>query len=329
MTKPAAQRALYRELLRIRRVEERIAELYSEQEMRCPVHLSIGQEAVAVGVSAQLERGDLVVSGHRAHAHYLAKGGDLRAFLAELYGKATGCCGGKGGSMHLVDLDAGFLGATPVVGSTIAVGVGSAFAAWQRGMTRVTVIYLGEAATEEGVFHESINFAALYKLPVVFVCENNLYSVYSPLSVRQPAGRRVYEQAASYGVDAQEGDGNDLEAVSRLASIAVATARNGKGPVFLEFATYRWREHCGPNYDNELGYRTLAEFQEWRSRDPVRCYERQLLAAGVINDADLAALDAEITEEVDDAFRFAKESPFPDSNELVTDVYRDRSKAHV
>src|SRR5579859_6536135 len=185
------QRRLYRGLLRLRLVEERIAELYPEQEMRCPVHLSIGQEAVAVGVCDHLEPADQALSGHRSHGHYLAKGGDLRAMLAELYGRETGCARGKGGSMHLVDLEAGFLGATPIVASTIPIAVGVAFAARLRGQPLVTVAFFGEGATEEGVFHEAANFAALHRLAVVFVCENNLYSVYSPLEVRQPAGRRA------------------------------------------------------------------------------------------------------------------------------------------
>src|SRR5581483_333859 len=192
---------LYHQMLRIRAVEEAIAALYSEQQMRCPVHLSIGQEAVAAGSCAAVEQTDYAMSGHRSHAHYLAKGGSLRAMMAEIYGKAAGCCGGKGGSMHLVDLAAGFLGAVPIVGSTIPIAVGTAFASKARGESRVTLSFFGEGATEEGVFHESINFASLKKLPVVFVCENNFYSVYSPLSVRQPAQREVFQQAIGHGVE--------------------------------------------------------------------------------------------------------------------------------
>ena len=183
-------RQLYYQMLRIRMVEEAIADLYAQQDMRCPIHLCIGQEAVAVGVCAALAADDYVLSGHRSHGHYLAKGGNLPAMLAEFYGKVTGCCQGKGGSMHLVDLAAGFLGAVPIVGSTMPIAVGTALASVMRGESRVTAVFFGEGATEEGVFHESLNFAALQKLPVVFVCENNLYSVYSPLAVRQPAGRR-------------------------------------------------------------------------------------------------------------------------------------------
>ncbi|MBI4331624.1 MAG: thiamine pyrophosphate-dependent dehydrogenase E1 component subunit alpha, partial [Chloroflexi bacterium] len=181
------EKKLYYAMLRIRLVEERIAELYPEQQMRCPVHLCTGQEAIAAGVSAHLTSDDYALSNHRSHGHYLAKGGDLKAMMAEIYGRVTGCSRGKGGSMHLVDLAAGFLGATPIVGSTIPMAVGAALATVMKGEKRVTVAYFGDAAVEEGVFHESLNFAALKRLPVVFVCENNFFSVYSPLSVRQPA----------------------------------------------------------------------------------------------------------------------------------------------
>lgn len=209
---------LYYHILRIRLVEEKIAALYPEQEMRCPVHLSIGQEAVAVGACAALAKEDYALSGHRSHAHYLAKGGNLNAMLAEIYGKQTGCCHGKGGSMHLIDLSAGFLGAVPIVGSTIPIAVGTAFGSFLREEMRVTLAFLGEGATEEGVFHESINFAMLKKLPIVFVCENNLYSVYSPLVVRQPADRSVVQLAQGHGIEGYQADGNDLEQVYTLVA---------------------------------------------------------------------------------------------------------------
>lgn len=312
---------LYRDMLRIRTIEEAIAELYSEQEMRCPVHLCTGQEAVAVGVCAQLEPEDYVLSGHRSHGHYLAKGGNLKAMMAELYGKATGCARGKGGSMHLVDLEAGFLGAAPIVGSTIAIAVGAAFGSVMKGERRVTVIFFGEGAVEAGVFHESINFAALKKLPVVFVCENNLYSVYSPLSVRQAGGREVFELARGHGVESHHADGNDVVAVYALAESAVAKARKDEGPVFLEFATYRWREHCGPNYDNDLGYRSEAEFALWRERCPVERLKAHLLDQGVASEETLAATAREVRDEIDEATAFAKESPFPTAETALEGIF--------
>jgi TPP-dependent pyruvate/acetoin dehydrogenase alpha subunit len=314
---------MHRELLRIRLVDERIAAIYHEQEMRCPVHLSIGQEATPVGVCEHLTARDYAMSGHRSHGHYLAKGGSLRAMFAEMYGKATGCTSGKGGSMHLLDLDAGFLGAVPIVGSTIPIAVGAAWGSRIRSEPRVVVTFFGEGATEEGVFHEAINFASLKQLAVIFVCENNLYSVYSPMSVRQPAHREVYEVARGHGVEAHQADGNDVLAVHALAGRAIAKARAGDGPTFLELATYRWREHCGPNYDNTFGYRTEEEFEAWREQDPVPAYEERLRRAGVLTDAHLQAVTAEITAEIDDAVAFAKSSPFPPASEMDTFIYAE------
>lgn len=320
MMPPEFQRRLYREMLRIRRVEERIAALYPEQEMRCPVHLCIGQEAVAVGACAALGREDYVVSTHRSHGHYLAKGGDLRAMMAELYGKATGCSRGKGGSMHLVDLSVGYLGSAPIVGSTIPIGVGAAFGAWLKGAPRVSAVFFGEGAVEEGVCHEAMNFAALKRLPVVFLCENNLYSVYSPLSVRQPEGRAVFRVAGGHGIESAQGDGNDPLEVHDLVRKAVAKARAGGGPTFLEFRTYRWREHCGPNYDHDAGYRPPGEFEEWRKLCPVERLRGRLSAEGLASAADLDALARGIEDEIDGAVAFAKSSPFPGPDELAAGV---------
>jgi TPP-dependent pyruvate/acetoin dehydrogenase alpha subunit len=315
------RRKLFFEMLRIRMIEEGIADEYGTQEIRCPVHLSIGQEAVAVGVCAALDQQDYVMSTHRGHAHYLAKGGSLRAMMAELYGRATGCSQGKGGSMHLVDLSVGFLGATPIVGSTIPIGVGLSFASLMLGDGRVTVTFFGEGATEEGVFHESLNFAALKKLPVVFVCENNLYSVYSPLSVRQPEGREVFWLAQGHGIESYQGDGNDVVEVYNLARKAAGKARQGGGPTFLELKTYRWREHCGPNYDNHIGYRSESEFQEWKQRCPVKEYEQRLIQDGTLSAPEVAKMAAEVRRELEDAVAFAQHSPLPDETLLMQHIY--------
>jgi pyruvate dehydrogenase E1 component alpha subunit len=303
---------LYRAMLRIRLVEERIGTLYPEQEMRCPVHLCIGQEAVAAGSCAALEPRDYVFSGHRSHGHYLAKGGDLKAMLAEIYGKATGCAGGKGGSMHLIDLAAGFLGSTPIVGSTIPIAVGTAFGSAMRDEDRVTMVFFGDGAVETGVFYESLNFAALKNLPVIFICENNLYSVYSPLHVRQPEGRPITGIARVLGIESLEGDGNDVESVHQLCSGAVRKARTGGGPTFFEFATYRWREHCGPEYDNHIGYRTEAEYLAWKSRCPVALLEAKLVGAGLASRSALDEMAVALHREIDAAVAFARESAFPD-----------------
>jgi pyruvate dehydrogenase E1 component alpha subunit len=315
------RRALYLAMLRIRRVEEAIAARYADQEMRCPVHLSIGQEGIAVGVCSALEARDYAFSTHRAHAHYLAKGGDLRAFLAEIHGKEAGCSAGRGGSMHVIDLAANFLGATPIVGSSLPVGVGAAFGTVMQGQDRVTAIFFGDGSTEEGVFSEALNFAALKSLPVLFVCENNKYSVYSPLEVRQAPKRDVVAIAQAQGVRALRDDGNDVERVRALTLEAVAIARAGEGPTFLELSTYRWLEHCGPNYDNDLGYRSVAEFEAWRRRCPIDRLRNTMLAAGEIDDATLEHAEAAIAAEIDDAFAFARSAPFPEPDRLLVDEY--------
>ena len=314
-------RRIYRDTLKIRLFEERIVELYPEQEMRCPVHLSIGQEAVAAGVCAALKLEDGAFSGHRSHGHYIAKGGSLNAMLAEMYGRATGCAGGKGGSMHLIDLTVGFKGAAPIVGSTIPISVGAAFAAKYKGEPTVTVSFFGEGSTEEGVFHEAANFAVLHQLPVVFVCENNLYSVYSPLDVRQPEGREVFEQARSYGMPALKADGNNAVEVYTHAQEAVERARAGGGPTFLEFTTYRWREHSGPNFDNDIGYRTEEEFLEWQRHDPVSALEQELLGSGTLAQGDPEQIASELRAEIDAAVEFAQSSPYPPESELLSNVY--------
>jgi len=302
-------------------IEERIAELYPEQEMRCPVHLCIGQEAISAGVCANLSKQDYVLSNHRSHGHYLAKGGNLKAMMAELYGKATGCSRGKGGSMHLVDLSVRFIGATPIVGSTISIAVGVAMGSFMRRDQCVTVVFFGDAATEEGVFHESLNFAVLKKLPVVFVCENNLYSVNSPLSVRQPAGREIFQLANGHGIESYQGDGNDVIEVYELAQQAVQKVKQGGGPTFLEFKTYRWREHCGPDYDHHSGCRPISEFEEWRGRCPIERLKKHLLVEDILCNQGIEGMVSKLETEIEEAVVFAKESPFPEEQALLEHVY--------
>lgn len=301
-------------------VEEAIVALYPQQEMRCPTHLSVGQEAPAVGVSAHLATSDLAFGGHRSHAHYLAKGGNLRAMLAELYGKVTGCARGKGGSQHLIDTPCGFMGAAPILSSTISVGVGAAWGALLENRKRVVVVYFGDGATEEGNFHEAMNFAGVKRLPVIFVCENNLYSVHSALDVRQP-DRPIADLGKAHGVAALKGDGNDVDVVSRLAAEAIDRARNGGGATIVELMTYRFLEHCGPNTDANLKYRTDEEVAEWKSRDPVSTFRQRLSAEGSWDDARDAQLRARISAEIEEAVQFAKSSPFPEVGELYEHVY--------
>jgi pyruvate dehydrogenase E1 component alpha subunit len=311
---------LYRGMLRIRRVEETIAARYSENEMRCPVHLSIGQEGAAVAVCEALLPEDKIFSTHRCHAHYLAKGGDLRRMLAEIYGKQTGCIGGRGGSMHLMDVDVGVVASVPIVGSSIPLAVGSALADKRIGAPRVTAAFFGDASTEEGIFHESASFAMLHHLPVVFVCENNLYSVYTPIAARQPH-RPLSDLAKAHGMRALHGDGNNVIESHRLAQEAVRAARKGQGPTFLVLDTYRWREHCGPNYDNNIGYRTEAEFKKWQRRDPLAVLERHLRAAGLLDDKGKRSMLEELDAEIALAIDFARASPLPEPAQAKAHVY--------
>ncbi len=236
---------LLRDMLRIRLVEERIAALYPEQEIRCPTHLCTGQEAPPVGVSAHLRLEDMVFSAHRSHGHYLAKGGNLCAMFAELYGRVTGCALGKGGSQHLVDLEVGFMGSAPILASTISVGVGAAWGRRRLGHNSVTAIYFGDGAVEEGTFHEAANFAAVERLPVVFVCENNLYSVHTPLALRQPPTRTIVDLARGHGLAAAGGDGNDVETVWRLAGGGGGSGAGRRGTLAARIPDLPAPRACG------------------------------------------------------------------------------------
>ncbi len=299
---------ILRSILRMRMVEEAIASKYNEGKMRCPVHLSIGQEAVPAVVSYFLKDEDLAVSGHRAHAHYLAKGSSLNAMLAEIYGKSTGCAQGRGGSMHLIDESKGFVGSTAIVGGTVPIGVGLALALKHKNKKNLACIYLGDGAMEEGVVYESLNFAALKKLPCLFVCENNFFSVYSPLKVRQPEGRRLTNLVDSIGIKSVLIDGNSVEELYSCLGPIISSVRNGEGPVFLECPTYRWREHCGPNFDNDLGYRSVEEYNQWKRRDPVETFKTYLIESNQIQSEDFDSLENEIENEIKLAFEFAENS---------------------
>jgi len=292
-------------MLRIRLVEESIANKYSEQKMRCPTHLSIGQEAIAVGVCSNLTNEDQVLSTHRAHAHYLAKGGCLNSMLAEIYGKVTGCSKGMGGSMHLIDESVGFMGSTAIVGNTIPVAVGLALEKKLNCKKSIACVFFGDGATEEGAFYESVNFAIIHSLPILFICENNLYSVYSGLEVRQPMDRKIYKMVRAMGISAQHANGNDVEEVARKVKHAKTMILKSGGPQFLEFDTYRWREHCGPNFDNNIGYREESEFLKWKKKDPLKNFYSENSQKYIDSKID------KISQEIDDAHQFADDSKFP------------------
>jgi TPP-dependent pyruvate/acetoin dehydrogenase alpha subunit len=319
----SASQELFFAMLRIRMVEEKIAKLYSEQEMRCPVHLSIGQEAVAVGVCEHLNTEDIVMSAHRAHAHYLAKGGDLKSMIAELYGKETGCAMGKGGSMHLVDLKSGFFAAVPIVGSTIPIAVGVAWAFKLKKSRNIVAVFLGDGSTEEGVFFESLDFASLKNVPILFVCENNFYSVYSQLDVRQAPGRNLSGLAESHGIKTFTGDGNNIDQVSELTKEAVKYIKSNNDPAFMELETFRWLEHCGPNSDDILGYRKKGELDQWIKRDPIESSKSRMIENHKLTEKEIIENIEIISTEIDEAFKFAKESSFPDQSILNQHIYKD------
>lgn len=312
---------LLKAMMRIRAVEEKIAAEYNQQKMRCPTHLSIGQEAVPSAISSCINKNDFAVSTHRGHAHYLAKGGDLKAMIAEIYGKETGCSKGKGGSMHLIDTKVGFMGTSAIVGNSIPVGVGLALSSKLKKSDQICVVYLGDGAVEEGVFYESLNFAILKDLRVLFVCENNLYSVYSSLDVRQPKNRKIASMVKAIGVNSEQGDGNNLEECVNISTQAINTIRREAGPFFLEFATYRHREHCGPNFDNNIGYRTEEEFETWKSKDPIKEYQNRLLKLGICCNKDLQDFAEVIENEIELAFEFAENSNFPPRADALKGVY--------
>lgn len=306
--KQSAANLLY-QMLRIRMAEEAIAREYPKQEMRCPTHLCIGQEAIAVGVCASLAKEDVVFSTHRSHGHYLARGGSLPAMIAELYGKAGGSSGGMGGSMHLVDLDANFLGAAPIVASTIPVAVGVALARKLQKKPGIAVAFFGDAAVEEGTAHEAFAYATLKKLAVLFVCENNLYSTVTPLRERQP-NRPIAGLARGHGMRAWRQDGNDVHGVLALAKKAITSIRLRGGPVFLEFLTYRYLEHCGP-YPDAASLRPPEELAWWKRKDPIIRMSTYCLKRELLTHDDIARMKVEITKEIAQAFSFAKTSPFP------------------
>jgi TPP-dependent pyruvate/acetoin dehydrogenase alpha subunit len=307
---------LYRALYRIRRLEEEIARVYPTDQIKSPIHLSIGQEAISVGVCEALLPQDVVFGTYRGHALYLAKGGDMRAMVAELFGRATGCTGGKGGSMHLISTDCGMMGASAVVGTTIANAAGFAYALSYRKQNAIVASFFGDGATEEGVFAETLNFAVLKRLPILFVCENNGYAIHTHQSRRQGT-LRICDRVRAHGMPAETLDGNDLIDLITTAKMATARARAGDGPHFLEVTTYRWREHVGPREDYDLGYRNVAEAEPWVAADPVRRLTE------LVEPSMRQRIESEVESEIANAIAFAESSLFPDAVELMTDVFSE------
>lgn len=313
--------ALYRTMLRIRRFEERTADLVTAGEIATPCHLYIGQEAIATGVCAALRADDYVWGNHRSHGHYLAKGGDLRAMMAELYGKATGCSGGRGGSMHLFASEVGILGTVPLVSATIPIAVGAALASKLRGDGRVSVSFFGDGATEEGHFHESMNLAALHQLPVVFVCENNAYASHMHLLERR-AEDNIHLSGQAHGIPGMKLDGNDVSVVYSSAVQAVERARRGDGPTLLEFTTFRWRGHVGPSWDMDVGLKRKDELQDWIEKDPIARARTQLADLGA-TESEFERVEQEVSSEIEASVEFAQRSPYPPASGLGDHVFSE------
>jgi TPP-dependent pyruvate/acetoin dehydrogenase alpha subunit len=307
---------LYRSLLRIRRLEEEVARVYRTDKIKSPVHLSIGQEAVSVGVCAALEKQDIVFGTYRGHALYLAKGGDMNAMVAELFGKAGGCARGKGGSMHLIAPEIGMMGTSAVVGTTIANALGFAYALKVRKENAIVVSFFGDGATEEGVFAESLNFAVLKQLPIIFVCENNQYAIHTHQSRRQGT-TEICDRARAFGLPADRIENNDLFHLLRCSLVAATNVRAGDGPHFLEVMTYRWKEHVGPGEDYHLGFRGEEECRPWIENDQVS------RLAALVTPAERERVEDEVEAEIKEAFAFAEASPFPEPEELLTDVFQE------
>ncbi len=309
--------SMYRTMLLIRRFEERCNELYMEGRIPSTLHLYIGQEAVATGVCAHLTNDDYILSTHRPHGHALAKGVAPRDIMAELFAKRTGCCGAKGGSMHVGDMRVGALPAIAIVGANIPIAAGVALAAKRLGTDRVCACFFGDGAANEGAFHEGLNMAAIWKLPVVYVCENNLYAASTPFRTAF-AIQQVADRAAAYGMPGVVVDGYDVAAVYEAAGEAIARARRGEGPTLLECMTYR---HCGHSRSDPRTYRTKEEEAEWRARDSIAVLGRQLVELGLATEADLAALEDDVQERLADALEYAESSPEPEPHELWENVY--------
>jgi pyruvate dehydrogenase E1 component alpha subunit len=307
---------LYKNMVTIRRFEEKVSELFAKGAIPGFVHLYIGQEAVAVGVCANLRKEDYIVSTHRGHGHCIAKGANLNKMMAELFGKASGYCKGKGGSMHIADYGSGILGANAIVGANIPIAAGAAFAAKFRGTDQVGVAFFGDGASSTGAFHEGINIAAAWKLPAIFVCENNLYAISTRANRTIPV-RNIADKAAAYGIPGVVVDGMDVIAVYDAAHEAVERAKKGEGPTLIECKTYRF---CGSFEGDPQLYRSKEEREEWRKRDPLN-FGRKLVETGHMTDAELDRIELEIKSAIEEAVKYASESPYPGSEEATTDLF--------
>jgi pyruvate dehydrogenase E1 component alpha subunit len=308
---------MYRKLLEIRRFEEKVWDLFGRNLVPGTLHLYLGEEAVAVGVCENLNVDDYITSTHRGHGHCIAKGADLNKTMAEILGKKTGYCKGKGGSMHVADATVGNLGATAIVGSAIPIAVGAGLSCQLRKTKQVVACFFGDGASNNGAFHEALNMAAVWKLPVVFVCENNFYAMGTRIS-NVTAIENIADRAGGYGMLGVVVDGNDVTAVYKAAKEAVENARNGKGPTLIECKTYR---HKGHSRFDPGKYRPPAEVEEWMKKDPIPRLKNKLIKEGILTEEEAHEIDRQVIEAIEESARFAVESPFPEPEEALEDVY--------
>jgi pyruvate dehydrogenase E1 component alpha subunit len=308
---------MYRKMLEIRLFEEKVFDLYGQNLVPGTIHLYAGEEAVAVGVCSNLNVDDYITSTHRGHGHCIAKGADLRRTMAEILGKKTGYCKGKGGSMHIADFAVGMLGATAVVGAGLPIAVGAGLSAKLRKTSQVVACFFGEGASNQGTFHESINMASVWALPVVFVCENNLYAMGTRQS-RIMSVQNVADRASAYGIPGVMVDGNDVLVVYEAARTAVERARAGKGPTLIECKTYR---HKGHSRVDSGKYRPKEEVEEWLGKDPLKRFRQAMLGNGILTQTELEHVEKEVADEVADAVKFALDSPYPEGKEALENVY--------
>lgn len=308
---------MYRKMLEIRQFEEKVYELYGQNLVPGTIHLYAGQEAVAVGVCANLRREDYIVSTHRGHGHCIAKGADLKRVMAEILGKKTGYCKGKGGSMHIADFSIGILGATGVVGAGIPIAVGAGLSISLKGTDQVVACFFGDGASNQGTFHEGVNMAAIWKLPVLFVCENNLYAMGTRQS-RVMLIEKISERAAAYGIPGVTVDGNDVLAIYEAAREAIERAKRGEGPTLIECRTYRQKGHSRMD---PATYRPKEEVEYWLRKDPITRFRGRLREMGILTEEEAKKIDDEVSQAIEEAVKFALESPYPELEEALKDVY--------
>lgn len=311
----------YEQMLRIRLTEERLVKDYLEKNIRSFIHLSIGQEAVAVGVCMNLSKNDYIFGNHRSHAHYIAKGGNLNKMIAELYGKSGGCSKGRGGSMHLIDKNVGFMGTVSILASVVPISVGAAFSAKTQGKGNMCVVFLGDGAADEGAFYESINFACLFKVPILFVVENNLYAVTSDASARHSRAFALDKIVTGFGANYYKGDGNDIVDVYDKTKMGIEQILETKKPAVIEYVTFRHMAHSGPIFDDKMGHRKEDDLDVRISKCPIKNLKDKIVTTEITDLEKLNEIEKNINEEVEGAMRFAEESPFPKAEELMEDVY--------